>query len=125
MLKHELLSDKGILIVTPEGPLEQADFEAIASVADPYIESNGALNGLMIYTESFPGWNDFSGLVSHIRFVKDHQKAIKKVAAVTDSGFLSILPGIADHFVKAEIRHFEYDDRDDAMEWLMEDGDQA
>lgn len=121
MLKHELLSDKGILIVTPEGPLEQADFEAIARVADPYIESNGALNGLMIYTESFPGWNDFSGLVSHIRFVKDHQKAIKKVAAVTDSGFLSILPGIADHFVKAEIRHFEYDDRDDAMEWLMED----
>jgi hypothetical protein len=125
MLKHELLSDKGILIVTPEGPLEQADFEAIARVADPYIESNGALNGLMIYTESFPGWNDFSGLVSHIRFVKDHQKAIKKVAAVTDSGFLSILPGIADHFVKAEIRHFEYDDRDDAMEWLMEDADQA
>jgi hypothetical protein len=125
MLKHELLSDKGILIVTPEGPLEQADFEVIARVADPYIESNGALNGLMIYTESFPGWNDFSGLVSHIRFVKDHQKAIKKVAAVTDSGFLSILPGIADHFVKAEIRHFEYDDRDDAMEWLMEDADQA
>ena len=125
MLKHELLSDKGILIVTPEGPLEQADFEAIARVADPYIESNGALNGLMIYTESFPGWNDFSGLVSHIRFVKDHQKAIKKVAAVTDSGFLSILPGIADHFVKAEIRHFEYDDRDDAMEWLMKDADQA
>lgn len=125
MLKHELLSDKGILIVTPEGPLEQADFEAIARVADPYIESNGALNGLMIYTESFPGWNDFSGLVSHIRFVKDHQKAIKKVAAVTDSGFLSILPGIADHFVKAEIRHFEYDDRDDAMEWLMKDVDQA
>lgn len=125
MLKHELLSDKGILIVTPEGPLEQADFEAIARVADPYIQSNGALNGLMIYTESFPGWNDFSGLVSHIRFVKDHQKAIKKVAAVTDSGFLSILPGIADHFVKAEIRHFEYDDRDDAMEWLMKDADQA
>lgn len=125
MLKHELLSDKGILIVTPEGPLEQSDFEAIARVADPYIESNGALNGLMIYTESFPGWNDFSGLVSHIRFVKDHQKAIKKVAAVTDSGFLSILPGIADHFVKAEIRHFEYDDRDDAMEWLMKDTDQA
>ena len=125
MLKHELLSDKGILIVTPEGPLEQADFEAIARVADPYIESKGALNGLMIYTESFPGWNDFSGLVSHIRFVKDHQKAIKKVAAVTDSGFLSILPGIADHFVKAEIRHFEYDDRDDAMEWLMKDADQA
>ena len=123
MLDHELLLEQGILIVTPRGPLEETDFQALSDVVDPYIESKGKLNGLMIYTETFPGWNDFSGLVSHMKFVKDHQKFISKVAAVTDSGILSIMPGIADHFVKAEIRHFDFDDKDDAMEWLTQDSD--
>jgi hypothetical protein len=26
MIQHELLRDKGILIITPQGPLEQKDF---------------------------------------------------------------------------------------------------
>lgn len=118
MLHHELLSDQGILIVMPEGPLEKTDFEALAKVTDAYIGSNGSLNGLMIYTESFPGWSDFAGLVSHLKFVKEHQQCIEKVAAVTDGGFLAVLPGIADHFVKAEVRHFEYADKENAMNWL-------
>ncbi|MCK5359817.1 MAG: STAS/SEC14 domain-containing protein [Gammaproteobacteria bacterium] len=118
MLKHDLLLDKGVLVLSPQGPLEQADFEALAKVVDPYIESHGTLHGLMIYTESFPGWDNFAGLVSHMKFVKDHQQHINKVAAVTDSGFLSILPGITDHFVKAEVRHFDFEDKEKAMEWL-------
>jgi len=118
MLKHELLQDEGILIVTPQGPLEQADFEALAKLVDPYIESHGTLHGLMIYTESFPGWNNFAGLVSHLKFVKNHQQHIDKIAAVTDSGFLEVLPGIADHFVKAEVRHFDFNDKENAMKWL-------
>ncbi len=118
MLKHDLLQDQGILVVTPQGPLEQADFEELAKVVDPYIESHGTLQGLMIYTESFPGWDNFAGLVSHMKFVKDHQQHINKVAAVTDSGFLAALPGIADHFVKAEVRHFDFNDKENAMKWL-------
>ena len=120
MLKHELLQDQGILIVTPQGPLEQADFEALAELVDPYIESHGTLHGLMIYTESFPGWDNFSGLVSHMKFVKNHQQLINKVAAVTDSGFLAVLPGIADHFVKAEVKNFDFEDKENAMKWLTE-----
>ena len=118
MLKHKLLQDWGILIVNPQGPLEQADFEALAKIVDPYIESHGTLRGLMIYTESFPGWNNFAGLVSHLKFVKDHQRHIDKVAAVTDSGFLEVIPGIANHFVKADIRHFDFEEKENAMKWL-------
>jgi len=79
---------------------------------------NGLFHGLMIYVKSFPGWNDFSALLSHLKFIKDHHKNIEKVAAVSDSGFLAILPNIADHFVNAEVRHFDYDKKDEAMTWL-------
>ena len=118
MIEFELLQDKGVLIVSPQGPLAAADFERIAAEADPYIEENGALKGLMIRAEAFPGWQDFSGLLNHFRFVRDHHRRIGRVAAVTDDGFLSIMPAVVNHFVKAEVRHFGYEEKDAAMRWL-------
>jgi hypothetical protein len=118
MIHHELLRDQGILIVTPEGPLQQADFETLAQLVDPFIESEGELRGLLVHTESFPGWADFAALLSHLKFVKNHQQHIAKVAAVTDSGFLTIMPSIVSHFVHAQVRHFDYGDKEKAMEWL-------
>ena len=120
MIFHELLRERGILIVIPEGPLEKNDFEALAREVDPYIEAQGKLNGLLISARLFPGWKDFAALVSHLRFVKNHHQQIRKVAAVTDSGFLSILPHIANHFVAAEVKHFEYGDKDRALGWLSD-----
>ncbi|CAG0943482.1 hypothetical protein ANRL1_01360 [Anaerolineae bacterium] len=118
MIHHELLQDQGILVVTPEGPLRQADFEALAREIDPFIESAGELRGLLVHTESFPGWADFAALLSHLKFVKNHHQHIAKVAAVTDSGFLSIMPSIVGHFVHAQVRHFDYGEKEKAMEWL-------
>ncbi len=124
MLKSELLRAEGILIVTPEGRLESADFERVAGEVDPHIEEKGKLHGLMIHAESFPGWSDFSALISHLKFIKDHHRNVERVAAVTDSGFLSIMPRIADHFVSAEVRHFDYNDKEAALAWL-ETGDEG
>ena len=121
MITHQLMREQGILVVTPEGPLESTDFERLAQEIDPYIEEKGMLNGLMIYTEKFPGWDDFAALVSHLRFVKNHHQKIKKVAAVTDAGFVSIVPRVANHFVQADIRHFDYPDKESALDWLKSD----
>jgi hypothetical protein len=114
----EVMLDEKILVITPEETLKATDFEGLAKEVDPYIEAMGTLNGLMIYSESFPGWENFAALLSHIKFIKEHQHNIKKVAAVTDSGFLSIMPRVANHFVHAEVKHFSYQDKDAALEWL-------
>jgi len=118
VLKHELNEADGILVVTPTGPLEASDFERLAHAVDPHIEKNRKLRGLMIYTESFPGWSDFAALISHFRFVRDHHEKVTRVAAVTDSGFLSIAPSVASHFVEAEVKHFEFRDKTAALAWL-------
>jgi len=120
MIDHDLLRNEGVLIVTPRGPLQASDFANLAREVDPYIAERGDLAGLMIYVESFPGWKDFAGLVSHLRFVKDHHRKIRRIAAVTDSGFLSVAPRIAQHFIHADIRHFPYSDRQQALAWLVE-----
>jgi hypothetical protein len=118
MLINEVMLDEKILIITPEGSLKSTDFEKLTEEVDPYIEAMGTLNGLMIYTESFPGWENFAALLSHMKFVKDHHHKIKKVAAVTDSNFLSILPRVANYFVHAEVKHFSYEDKNVALDWL-------
>lgn len=118
MLAFHINTLDGILSLEPSGPLQSSDFEALAREVDPYIEKNGSLNGLLIHAPSFPGWVDFAAFLSHIRFVKSHQHYIKRIAAVSDSGILSVLPDIAKHFVQAEIRHFDYADHDVALAWL-------
>jgi stage II sporulation SpoAA-like protein len=120
MLNHELLRDEGVLILRPQGPLEAADFTSLASVIDPYIQEHGTLRGIMVDAPSFPGWDSFAALVSHLRFVREHHRLIGKVAAVSDSPVLSVAPQLAKHFVKAEVRHFSAGERSTALAWLRQ-----
>jgi hypothetical protein len=118
VLSYELVRDKGILVIMPEGPLRSEDFEALGQAVDDYVVSDGALTGIMISAERFPGWEDFGGFLSHMRFVKENNRDVDKVAAVTDSAFLSIRTRVVAQFISAEVRHFAIAERDAAMVWL-------
>ncbi|HEX9808185.1 MAG TPA: STAS/SEC14 domain-containing protein [Alphaproteobacteria bacterium] len=120
MIATEFLEDRGVLMISPKGPLEAADFERVAREIDPVIARDGALRGLMIVARSFPGWRDFGALLSHLRFVRDHHRKVRKVAAVSDGGFLAVLPAVVGHFVNAEVRHFDHADKAEALAWLTE-----
>ena len=104
--------------VWPEAPLSEADFVDVATRIDPAIERHGELNGLVIATDSFPGWESFSALVHHLRFVRDHHRAVRRVALVTDSSLGMLAEKIADHFVSAEIRHFPFAEITRAQQWV-------
>jgi hypothetical protein len=125
VIHFELLRHRDILIISPDGPLQKADFERLSKEVDPFIVSNGKLAGLMICAKSFPGWDSFGALVSHLKFVADHHRLIKRIAAVTDGGFLKVMPKFANHFVQAEIRHFNFEEKDQALAWLEHDDDRA
>jgi hypothetical protein len=117
-LSFELIEDSGVLILQPKGELEAADFERISAEIDPYIEKAGELKGLMIDAEHFPGWDDFSALSSHLRFVKDHHRKIRRVAIVTNDRLVSAMPRVAARFVGAEIRAFQMNERNEALLWV-------
>jgi hypothetical protein len=67
---------------------------------------------------SFPGWDSLGALIQHLKFVRDHHRKIDRVAAVTDNGFLKIVPRIAEHFAHPEIRVFASAERAQALAWL-------
>ena len=64
MVLGPVLGPPDILVLTPDGPLQKKDFENLAAEVDPFIEANGDLAGVMIWTASFPGWESFAALVS-------------------------------------------------------------
>ena len=84
MLMLELLRDKGILIVKPQGAIDVGDFDRLAQTADPYIGDHGALCGLLI-----EHW-----LIEHRGLAHDHHRKIRRVTAGTNSSFLKVVPMI-------------------------------
>ena len=120
MIEARLFRDDGVVEVLPSGALTAVDFEQLAALVDPFIEANGELKGVMIVADRFPGWDSFGALVGHIRFVRGHQKRIRRVATVSDGATLTLLPLLAKHFVRAEVRHFPFAEREGAMQWLKQ-----
>ncbi|MCA9720557.1 MAG: STAS/SEC14 domain-containing protein [Myxococcales bacterium] len=114
---HRLLEDVGVLVVEPGGPLRAQDFDALSASADRWIEAHGELAGLVIHTRAFPGWESLGSFFRHIRFVRDHHQHLRRIALAADTKLASVAPKIAEHFVKAEVRTFAFDELDGAIAW--------
>lgn len=100
--------------------MSELDFKEAVFIIDPYINKFKKLNGLIIITKTFPGWESFAALVSHLSFVADHHKKIACVAFVTDSPIGNLAEQIASHFVSAEIKAFQYNELQAAKAWITE-----
>ena len=118
MLSVEIDEVNGIAVLEPDGALSKGDFELAAKIIDPYINKTGHLNGLVIHTKSFPGWDSFAALSSHLRFVKDHHRKISRVAISTDSVVGNFAEAVASHFVNAEIKLFSFQELEPARNWV-------
>ncbi len=118
MIDYDLDTAHSIVVVRPQSRLDKDDFVKLAAAVDPQIEANGDLAGVIIDAPSFPGWDDFGSMVSHFRFVRDHQKHVKKVAVVTDSAMGDLAEKLVSHFTSAEIKHFPAGQTESAKEWI-------
>jgi hypothetical protein len=114
---HRLLPEQGVLVVEVTEPLRAQDFDALATTADAWLATHEALSGVVLHARVFPGWENVGGLLRHARFVRDHHRAVRRVALASDSKLADLVPRLAEHFVQAELRHFGYDELDDAVAW--------
>ncbi len=119
MLKVTLDETAGIAILQPDGAISKEDFSSVSQKIDPYIESNETLKGIIIHTRKFPGWDSLGSWLTHLKFVKDHQKYISKIAFSTDSAIGVIAEDVANHFVSAEIKTFPFDEIDASKDWIV------
>lgn len=119
MLNYKIMEKEAILFIAPHSSITVEDFNSISKDVDTFLKKNKSLEGLIIYIKEFKGWENISSLVNHLRFVKDHHKLIKKVAFVTNNKIVTFFPSIAKHFVNAQIQNFAYEDKNKAIEWII------
>ena len=119
MINIELDEAQGVVVIRPERMhgLSESDFAQLRDLVDGYLKTHEAVRGLVIVADSFPGWEDFRAFISHMAFVRDHHRVIRKVALVSDDPLLSGAPYVVDHFVNAKVRHFPSAELAQAKTW--------
>ncbi|GAA5442533.1 hypothetical protein Misp06_00707 [Microbulbifer sp. NBRC 101763] len=122
MIEHKWCQGHKILEIRPKGKFSAEDFHQLASQVDPVIREQGRIEGLMIDAEDFAGWENFVAMITHFRFVHDHHKHIQKIAVVSDNPVLSFMPHLVCHFISAEVRPFNSNEKSEALEWLENPG---
>jgi len=115
-------TDHGILQIEPDGALQEKDFENLATELEHLQKDQRDLNGLLVLTENFPGYEKFTDLLAHGKFVSEHADSIPRVALCTDSAVGGLLKTFGDTFTSADVRKFDYSDKDQAEKWILSQG---
>ncbi|NOX15654.1 MAG: STAS/SEC14 domain-containing protein [Epsilonproteobacteria bacterium] len=117
-IKISLDKKSKIAILEPFCALSQRDFLKAKELIDPFIKENGKLNGIIIHTKDFPGWDSSGAFFAHMRFIKEHQKHVKKIAFATDSLLIETGDKIASYFIDTKIKNFHFNELKKAKEWI-------
>ncbi|MCA9506987.1 MAG: STAS/SEC14 domain-containing protein [Myxococcales bacterium] len=119
-LEHHLDYNKKILLVSISGPLRADSFDILSQTVDPWLQEGNQLNGIVIHAHKFPGWENLGALFRHIKFIKNHHKKVHRIAICADGAMSSLVPNIAKHFVKAQVKHFESKELEQAKKWAAQ-----
>lgn len=122
MIEHIIDAEHSILYLRPQSALEQDDFVQLAKILDAHVAKHGSLTGLIVESATFPGWKSLAAMMSHLRFVSDHQKHIKRIALVTNSGLGTVAEQMAPRFVSGEVRRFPAGQLEAAKQWVINRG---
>ena len=118
MIIYQILEDENVVVIEPKGRLAEEDFRDLTKDVDLHLARTGTLNGILIHATEFPGWETIGTMISHLRFVRDHHRMVKKVALASDSVLATIMPKLIKHFISAEVKGFAYAEREEALAWL-------
>ncbi|MTH59675.1 hypothetical protein GL300_10685 [Paracoccus litorisediminis] len=117
MLDIQIDEKRNVILARPEGPLPASDFEGLGKTIDDYIAQHKRMPGLVVLPKGVPHWEGLAALRAHFDVVRKHAAILPRVAVVTDATGLSFMPGIANVFVRARLRHFDVKDQDKAITW--------
>lgn len=90
--------------------------EEIHDLIEEKLKENEFIN---LFCEIMPDNNvPLKFLLENIKFKFDHSDQIKKLAMVTDLGWVRTFMDLDNFFVSTEVRSFELKDRLEAIKWI-------
>ena len=117
MLAKHIDKQRNLFIISPGEEITSQDFKQLARAVNEYINETDQIPNFVIQTLGLPNWKNLAALREHLHFIHDHQNIVKKIAVVGDGAMLSMVPLLADHFVRARLRHFPEAQGEQAEAW--------
>lgn len=106
-----------VLTIQPYDKLSENDIDSISIQIDDIIKSAKPLYGILIDSQKFPGWSNFTTLFKNARLVGRYKRQVKRVALATDSKYGKFLDSVVELFTDAEVETFPYRDIEHAESW--------
>lgn len=110
--------DGDVLVVRPGGPIAREDVATLTRTVDDYLADHPKIAGVMVETQTFPGFASVGAFADYARFIADHHARVRRVAPVTDSALAPIAEFMANHVVGVEMRHYAFAEGAAALAWL-------
>ncbi len=95
------------------------DVEAIKLLEEELLKKFQKFDHVSLYLED-SGIESFSlsSIINTMIFPFKHRGKFRKVALVTDRKWIHMLASLNDVFMKAEVRNFRIEDRQQAIDWI-------
>ncbi len=101
-----------------DGWIDTEDIDRITKLIEPRLKQEGKLR---IYAE-IKNWSGMSlgAFIKDLKFSLQHLNDFEKEAIVSDRKWLEALAALGNTlFYSIEVKHFTFDERDRALEWVM------
>jgi hypothetical protein len=116
MINTENISGNVIRITVPE-TLHANDFKQLYPQIEGFIHQFKKIR-LLVDAENFSGWEDMKAFEKHMGFVKQHHHSVERIALIAGHAWQHWLVGIFRIFVHPEVRVFDKNEKNQAMEWV-------
>lgn len=113
----ELRADTGVAVVRVDRAMRASDFDRLGREIDIWCADHAELNGLVLVAPSFPGWENFAGLVGHAAFVLRQHRRVRRVALAVDGVLPSLAPPVMGTLLHPGVKHFGHADGEVAIAW--------
>ncbi|HIG11568.1 MAG: STAS/SEC14 domain-containing protein [bacterium] len=100
------------------GKVGHAEFEQLGPLLDAQIEKDGGTIRLFLDLGEFEGWQDLHAAWDHFILVKQHNKAVERIAVIGTEDWERRLADLMLRFAVAEVGYYAPDRTEAAILWL-------
>jgi len=112
-------ADVRVLVCRLSGKLTAEDYEKFVPEIEQRIREQGTIR-LLVEMHDFHGW-EFGALWEDTKFAAKHFKDIERCAFVGEKRWQEWMSKFCRPFTAAEIRYFDSEKMEAAVNWLIED----
>lgn len=116
-ITHRVLPEAGVVVVEVTEPLRVQDIDELATLVDGWLAEHPTLHGLVLHARAFPGWENLSGLVRHLRFVVGHHRQVDRLGLAVDGSLAAVAASVAELVAHPQVRRFAFDELPAATAW--------